>query len=177
MNEKKSAFDTVSDKRAREFWEQEPGRALGGEKLASVEGDKSEDRSQPVVVLAAEEPERFLELVGYLPHAIQDILIQYYLLGRTQTQIGKLLGLSQTAVWQAVRLGVRSICAVIGGGVTEEQRKAREEMLGYRTRKESRELLKVEAPENLGEFRITTDDVNLMEFFAPSTTDGSVSKC
>ncbi len=186
----KSAFDAVSDKRAAELFRADPEAALSGTRLNSAEADPGADRSRAIISLATEQPERFLELVGYLPHAIQDIFFQYYLLGRTQTQIGSLLGMSQTGVWQALRLGLEAICAIIAlGGPPDLQflpgkasplrvraYNVYQEMLAFQTRAGTRETLKVEEPERLGEFELRVDDETLELNFSPSTTDGPVSR-
>jgi hypothetical protein len=187
----KTAFDAVSDKRSVEFFRASPEEALSGSRLSSAEADPGADRSRAIISLAVEQPERFLELVGYLPHAIQDIFFQYYLLGRTQTQIGSLLGMSQTGVWQALRLGIEAICAVIlSGGEPPDLRfvpsvnaplhrkayDAYQAMLEFETKAEARGMLRIDSPRNLGEFILRVDDETLEVQFAPSTTDGPVSR-
>ncbi len=187
----KTAFDAVSDKRAVEFWRADEESSLAGSRLNSAEADPGADRSRAVISLAVDASERFLELVGYLPHAIQDIFYQYYLLGRTQTQIGSLLGMSQTGVWQALRLGIEAICAIIAsGGEPPDMRylpsdkaprhkqayDAYQRMLDFQTKADNRAELRVDSPANLGEFELRVDDRTLEIQFSPFTTDGPVSR-
>lgn len=187
-DEKKTAFETVSDARAERFFTDSPEEALSGSRLASAEADPGADRSLAIVNLAVDEPERFLELVSYLPHALQDIVYQHFLLGRTQTQIGNLLGLGQTAVWQLLKLSVEGLCAVIAwggeppndlvgswvaGSREARMREAWEAVLRFRTKRDQRRDLYVNAPKALGRFDIrVTDDFEIQ--FTPQTTDGPV---
>lgn len=197
MDEKKTTFESTSEARAVDFFNRSPEDALAGSSLVSAETDKASDRSEPITNLAVEQPERFIELVSYLPHAIQDIFFQFYFLGRTQTQIGELMDKGQTVIWQTLELGTRAICAIIHFGSPNELLKreqwyavtrttppepersmiiAYKAALAFRTKPESREELVVEEPGNLGDFEISANDVNLMAFFAPATTDGPVGK-
>lgn len=196
-DEKKTTFESTSEARAVDMFRRSPEEALSGAGLVSAETDKSADRSLPIANLAVDEPERFIELVSYLPHAIQDIFFQFYFLGRTQTQIGELMDKGQTVIWQTLELGTRAICAIIHFGSASELLKkdqwyavtrttppepehsmiiAFKAALAFRTKPESREDLVVEEPDNLGDFEISANDINLMDFFAPSTTDGPVGK-
>lgn len=186
----KTAFDAVSDQRAVEFFRADEMSALSGSRLSSAEADPGADRSRAMISLAKECSERFLELASFLPHAIQDIFYQVYFLGRTQTQVGRLLGMSQTGVWQALRLGQEAICAIIAlGGPPDLQflpgknsplrvraYNTYQEMLAFQTKSENREGLKVEEPGTLGEFEIRVDDDTLEVHFSPFTTDGPASR-
>lgn len=184
----KSAYETMSDARAAEFYREDPGASLRGERLMSAETGEDEgtfhgtpeEKSKAVVVLAMEQRERFLELVGYLPHAIQDIFIQFYLLERTQEQIGETLGMSQTAIWQALKLGMEAMCAVMLYGddclrlenIPKQAADAYAAMLAWTTEVGQREELVLRTPKNVGEFEIRVDDETLELHFAPSTRRG-----
>lgn len=121
--EKKSCFETTSEIRSLASYYHDPEQALRAERLISAETDPEADRSLAIANLAVDDRARFVELVEELPHVIQDIFFQYYLLGRTQTQIGYALGRSQTAVWQQRDLGLEAICACVyfGGPPTVDQ--------------------------------------------------------
>lgn len=189
-SKKKTAFETTADLRSIDLFAQAPEDALSGTRLVSAETDPSADRSQAIVELAVDDPLRFVELVSYLPHAIQDIFFQYYFLGRTQTQIGELVGASQTAVWQALRLGTEAICAVIvfgqppndrvpEGEMTPLQRRAMEAWRAvnkFATRAENRGELRKREPRTLGQFVLGIDEKTFELSFAPGTTDGPVSR-
>ena len=179
---RKSPIDSLSEQRAVETFRDDPDAALAGSQLSSAETCSGGNESA-VIVLAEEQPERFLELIGYLPHAIQDIFLQYYFLGRTQTQIAETLGMTQSpGVWQALRLGIEAICAVIAFGgppgpgtpANHPLAVAYQTMLDWQTKPEMRETKVIRTPRNLGEFEINAEDVNLMEFFAPGTEHGPV---
>lgn len=111
--DRKNCFETTADIRSLASYYHDPDSVLSGQRLTSAETDPEADRSLAIANLALDAPERFLELVGELPAPIQDIFLQYYLLGRTQTQIGYLLGRSQTAVWQQRDIGLEAMCAFI----------------------------------------------------------------
>jgi hypothetical protein len=176
--------------RAVDLYRKDPEAALAGRGLVSVEGDNENDRSLAIVELAGTERERFIELVGSLPEPLQDIFFQHYLLGRTQTQIAKLIDWSQSSggrrgVSQGLKIGEKGICAVIAWGgevpsacVTERDRKlmaAYKAMEMFRGKKVP--ALAIRSSRNLGSFVIRTDDEALDEFFAPGTTDGAVRRC
>jgi hypothetical protein len=173
---KKTVYETSSDDLAQELFRVDPEAALAGSKLVSAEAnvDTRDDwqaspnrkKSKMVFELASGQPERFLELVGFLPHIIQDIFYQYFLLGRTQTQIGKLLDMSQKNVWQALEVGVDAIANVALRGELSQ------EALSFRTDPETREELFVEESTKLGSFILSTSDETWEQNFAPSTPDG-----
>jgi hypothetical protein len=171
--------------RAVDLYRKDPEAALAGRGLVSVEGDNENDRSLAIVELAGTERERFIELVGSLPEPLQDIFFQHYLLGRTQTQIARLIDWSQSSggrrgVSQGLRIGERGMCAVIAWGKCEgssdpQLHEAYEAMERFRSKRAP--AVTIRAPRNLGSFVIRTDDEALDEFFAPGTTDGAVRRC
>lgn len=188
---KKSPLDLSSDARAEQLFRQDEERAVSGLVLSSAETDPSADRSLAITELALRDPARFIELVNYLPHAIQDMFYQYYFLGRTQEQIGKLIGCGQTRVWQSLKLGREAMCAVIyfgqppsvslicGEVMTPRELKLKaawDSCLAYHVREENKEELAIKTPRNLGEFVVSTVDDELNEFFAPMTTDGPICR-
>ena len=128
--------------------------------------------------LAEGQPERFLELVGYLPHVIQDIFYQYFLLGRTQDQIGATLDLRQKQVWQALELGVESIAVIAlyggepPGDAPEEVLSVYGRMLAFKTDPSQRATLIFDEPTTLGDFILSTSDKEIEKQFAPGTPDG-----
>jgi hypothetical protein len=194
---KKTVYETSSDDLAQELFRVDPDAALSGSKLVSAEAnvDTRDDwqaspnrkKSKMVFELASGQPERFLELVGFLPHIIQDIFYQYFLLGRTQTQIGRLLDMSQKNVWQALEVGVGGVAALIhfNGPPTIQMSSFKETaragrvawdawqtVLEFRTSAEQRKELIVEESTKLGSFILSTSDETWEQNFAPSTPDG-----
>lgn len=187
-DQRKSAYDTVSDRRAVEMYRDDDERSLKGERLASAETDPSADRTKAIAELAVEQPERFLELVGYLPHVIQDVFYQYYLLGRTGKQISRVLEMSPSSsgkfgVTQRLQLGIAAICAIIAFGrpPRDEDWRAAEGSRKWKLLEAWREMerveakteaeLRVRAPKGLGEFEVRIEDEALAEFFAPASKD------
>lgn len=174
----------MSDIRAIEAFERDPEEALAGDTLISGETQSDTDQlansrkfrmRRAVARFAVEEPERFLELVGYLPHTIQDIVLQYFLLGREQTQIAEVVGGSQTSVWQGLRLGIEAICAIIafkqeGWQSIPKADEAYQAMITYRDKEEGE--LTLTEPAILGQFDVPLTEKELEILFAPMNADG-----
>ena len=175
---KGTRFEITSEKRAVDLFKSDSIAALSGDRLISAETDPELDRSSAIASLASDSPERFLDLVGCLPHLIQDIFFQYYLLGRTQTQIGQLLGCSQTKVWQHLRLGTEAMCAIIEFGGPPpilDQSLNQKAMKAYRALEkltDHADSLTVREPSTLGQFDLSIDDSTFAMNFAPASTDG-----
>jgi len=68
--------------------------------------------------LAEDYPEKFTELVNKVSPFSQDILIQYYLLRRTQEQIGAVMELTQERVHYALTRAIKEL----KDGIVEGQR-------------------------------------------------------
>lgn len=171
---KKTAYETSSDHLAERLFAEDPEGALSGSQIVSAEGHSTDDwsaspnrkKSKMVYELATEQPERFLELVAFLPHIIQDIFYQYFLLGRTQTQIGDVLGLRQKQVWQALEVGIDGIAHISAyGGPSPE-------VLVFKTDPSQRKEMSITEPMSLGEFILSTSDKTIEESFSPETPDG-----
>lgn len=173
--------------RAVELWQRSPEEALSGGALGSIEGDPEADHTQAIVELAGRDPERFEELVEALPEPLQDIFFQHYLLGRTQTQIARLIDWSQSSggrkgVSQGLRIGWEGMCAVIAWGGEEptgdNTERGKKLLAAYaameRFRGQRGPRLTVRAPRELGNFTVRSNHPQLAEFFAPGTTDGPV---
>jgi len=175
-----TAFEMNSEMRAIDLFERDPEAALAGSKLISLETDPSFDRSLAITELALNRPERFLELVSYLPHAIQDIFFQYYLLGRTQTQIAKLVGSTQTNIWQAIKAGLGAICAVLSTNGLPTRKDPMwleyEKVLQFAEKMSHRSMLKIAEPKILGSFTLPITEEEFEQCFAPMTTDGPLHR-
>lgn len=165
---RKSTFDTMADTRAVAQFRSNPEAALAGESLISAETDQETSCANAVISFATEQPERFLELVQTLPHSIQDIFYQFYLLGRTQDQIADTLSVSQALIWKALGIGLIGICEAIRDGApgTECQRFSLPEV--------SSEEKTFKMPPSLGQFVISVDE-DLALHFSPMTTNGAVN--
>ena len=155
------------------LFRESPESALAGSGLFSIE--TSPIPASSVIELATNSPDRFLSLVAFMVPLIQDILIQYYLLGRTYDQIGDLLFPRLTDRRQAVktgnRIGVRAlaVAASCGGDVStiptdSPLRSAWSDMLNWSPSTGGR--IRVRAPRDLGDFVIHPNG-QLGELFAP----------
>ena len=171
---KKTAYETSSDHLAERLFAEDPVGALSGSQIVSAEGHSADDwsaspnrkKSKMVREMAEVQTERFLELTSYLPHIIQDIFYQYFILGRIQEHIGETLGLRQKQVWQALEVGVDAIASVSATGQISQA------ALEFKTSAEQRETLSIEEPAILGEFIVSISDEDIEELFSPMTPDG-----
>jgi hypothetical protein len=148
------------------------------------------ESGSPILSLAHEDTDRFIDLVGHLSPMIQDIFLQYYLLGRTYEQIGALLFPHSGRWWQQEQvkkgneIGLNALCAVIAydGPPPVNARKrhlvaAYQEMLRFdrftkriRVRREAGERTQAytfKIPKSLGLFAVTPNG-DLGELFPPS---------
>ena len=174
----KTPFELSSDARAVDRFREDEQAALAGTQLLSPETDaaarerwsRSPNRKKSKMMgeLAAADPARFLELVQQLPHVIQDIFFQYYLLGRAQEHIGQTLEMSQTAVWQTLSLGIDGVCALIQGKPLPDA--------VAEFKHDCKKTLCFKEPGTLGQFELRVDDDTLELNFAPQTTEGAIQK-
>lgn len=161
------------------IFRESPEKAIAGQTLVSAEGSP-EGLSTAILGIIESDREKFLYLISLLSPVIQDIFIQYYLLGRTYAQIGAVLFPRQTQGSQAFtvqtgnRIGLRALCAVIkfGGEPTKKQAKKFPELaLAYtemqKFQNAERGDLEVAASSILGDFVVPLQ-ADLAEFFSPS---------
>ena len=166
---------------AESLWRDDPDSAFAGLGLLSAESSAAIDHSDPLLALTTSNPARFLSLVADLPPLIADILIQYYLLGRTYAQIGALLfpRRSRNAQCIAVKLGNRygraalaalircgSPSRILARGPNSPFRRAWDRASQWRAY-ESHRPATLRSPRDLGDFVITPNG-QLSELFAPS---------
>jgi hypothetical protein len=123
--------------------------------------------------LAQEQQERFLELIGFFPPVVQDVFIQYLIMGRNQAQISETLGIVQgSETWKALRLGTQAICAILAWGSDSSKMNGHAYAASYRwiqkwkTRTTSTRILRLKLPVNLGKFEVSGEDRDLAEFFS-----------
>jgi len=167
-SEKKSAFETVSDAKAVEQFRDDPEGALAGGDLVSIETDPDAARVDAIRAYAQEKPAEFLEAARQLPLVLQDIVYQFYLLGRTQTHIAETLNLTQKQVWQHLRLALEGIGYVLKGDRIPDEIAG---IRGHCRKKFAR------TDDALGAFvfHLDPEDVDsLLEHFAPMTTGGPI---
>jgi hypothetical protein len=146
----------------------------GATRLLSVETTSSR---YSIASVALEHSEAFLGLVGKLPPLIQDVLIQYYLLGKTYNQICAIVlpERSTFLIHKAHHLGVRALGAIVefGGKPTRKQAKQRpelsryyDEMIEFSEKYGSHESVRIEMKKALASFEIVPNG-QLKELFAP----------
>ena len=145
--------------------------------LVSAESSIEHDRSKAALALASDDPDRFIELCWYLTPICHDILIQYYILGRTHHQIGSLFFSDRSTVaikWQIqkghqIAVKALAVASRFDGPPLESAeprfRKAWKDMLNWEPRIENRRKLK--AHSGLGEF-VVIPNGQLGELFAPT---------
>jgi hypothetical protein len=175
--------DRSVDEHARTLWRESPEAAFAGNGLYSAEAIGHIHSTRPelrlsfaVVTLATNDPERFLSLTSQLTPIIQDILIQYYLLGRTYWQIGSLLfpGRSLESTERVIRdghgIGLSALALSIRSGESTDIRDSDplwRNMLEWTPREKDRRSVRVKTPRDLGDFIIVPNG-QLGELFAPA---------
>lgn len=148
-----------------------PDRAFSGRKLISVETSE-EGSSQAIADIASDDPVRFAVLISALSPIIQDILLQYYLLGRTHDEIGFVLfpnkakknrdrskNPAELAARRGHEIGIAALCAVMQGGTHDG-------MLKFEARTRRKKEVRVSSSSDLGQFVIKPNG-QLPELFAP----------
>jgi hypothetical protein len=173
---KSSIFDTMSSVQAVSLFRSDPECALRGGALASFEASSPpQGRTAATFNLAADQPERFMELVECLPPLIQDILIQYYILKRTQSQIAKTLSMKSqsTDISRRLKLGREAICAIIAWGKDPKKMNGHPAAASYRLLLardgKRKKQLRVRVHRELGKFEVRAADSKIGEFFVHCT--------
>jgi hypothetical protein len=105
----------------RHFNEDEPG-SLDGSQLISIESDAN-TQEQDIFVYVHENFPAFLQLIKSIRIRDSEMLRIYYVLRKTQSQLGPIFGLSQTIASFNLRMAVKVIACLImfGGAPTQEQ--------------------------------------------------------
>jgi hypothetical protein len=97
--------------------------ALRGGTLLSIETCDEFTSEQTIYTYVLDHFDKFLRFIRLLPKLEQDLVLAYYTLGVTQTDLGRLFGLTQTVCSSQLRLAVRCLGALImfQGSPTEAQ--------------------------------------------------------
>jgi len=103
-------------------------------------------------------------------------MLQYYLLGRTQSQIGVLLGTTQDVISAAVTLGTRALAAKACGRRRGVSNVWRDMGTLQRRRERDRRPLTLHEPAVLGQFSVRASDPNFESVLAPETINGSIAR-
>lgn len=163
--------------RAQDIFNESPDNSLSGTGLYSAESVPGWGRTTSVIEYVTDEPDRFLSLVAHLTPVVEDILIQYYLLGRTYSQIGSLLfplKAERVRCWtvhKGTRIGLAALASLLASGGTLPIAAAHSapwtEMLGWvPLDSDRRRTIRLRAPRDLGDFVIVPNG-QLAELFAP----------
>lgn len=104
-------------------YEHDEEGALDGAQLISAESDPEVQREQGIFIFINGNFAAFLGYLRNLSLRDQELLLAYYSLRKTQTQLAPIFRTSQTLCSAAMRAAVRAMCAYIafGGQPTEER--------------------------------------------------------
>ena len=174
------AYQNLGFDRADEIFRQDEHAALSGSTTLSAETMPMEWNSTvPLLNLATDSPDRFLHLISHLTPILEDIFIQYYLMGRTYAQIGALLfpsrgsNAAEIQVKTGHRIGVDALCVYLRTrgrisrlGQRSAMRGQWARMLEWQ-RSTARRPLRIRLHDDLGEF-VVHPNGQLDELFAPS---------
>ena len=167
--------NAVAIRMAVECFEENVEQALEGRKLFSLETNHKLDRSTTIVDFILNNPQCFIALAKDLPPLMQDIIFQYYFLGRAQTQIGQILGTNQDTVWRGIVLATKALCAKACKVRPQGIKKVWSDMeVLQRRRHKDRTRLKLDEPPILGKFKVKLTQEAFEDYFVSASSDGSI---
>jgi hypothetical protein len=116
-------MEGIAGDRAVLAYEHDEEGALYGAQLISAETDPDVQREQDIFIFINGNFAAFLNYLRNLSLRDQELLLAYYCLRKTQTQLAPILKTSQTLCSAGMRAAVRAMCAYItfGGQPTEER--------------------------------------------------------
>jgi len=116
-------MDSVAGDRAVLAYDHDEEAALDGAQLISAETDPDQQREQDIFIFINGNFAAFLSYLRNLSLRDQELLLAYYCLRKTQTQLAPIFQTSQTLCSASMRAAVRAMCAYIafGGQPTEER--------------------------------------------------------
>lgn len=115
-------MEGIAGDRAVLAYEQDEEGALYGAQLISAETDPDVQREQDIFIFINENFAAFLNYLRNLSLRDQELLLAYYCLRKTQTQLAPIFKTSQTLCSAGMRAALRAMCAYIafGGHPTED---------------------------------------------------------
>ncbi len=121
--ENSAYMESVAGDRAVLAYENDEEGALDGAQLISAETDPDVQREQDIFIFIKGNFAAFLNYLRNLSLRDQELLLAYYCLRKTQTQLAPMFKTSQTLCSAGMRAAVRAMCAYIafGGQPTEER--------------------------------------------------------
>jgi len=112
VDEHNPAFQSGDASRAIQSWHENSERSLEGSSLLSVESQGNEGPEVKVRTYVLEHFASFLRHLRHLAHRDQSLLLSYYILCKTQTQIGVCYDKTQTVASHDLRANVRALVAI-----------------------------------------------------------------
>lgn len=121
--ENSAYMESIAADRAVLAYEHDEEGALDGAQLISAETDPDVQREQDIFIFINGNFAAFLGYLRNLNLRDRELLLAYYCLRKTQTQLAPIFKTSQTLCSAGMRAAVRAMCAHIsfGGQPTEEQ--------------------------------------------------------
>jgi hypothetical protein len=121
--ENSAYMESVAGDRAVLAYDHDEEGALDGAQLISAETDPDMQREQDIFIFINGNFAGFLNYLRNLSLRDQELLLAYYCLRKTQTQLAPIFKTSQTLCSAGMRAAVRAMCAYIafGGQPTEER--------------------------------------------------------
>lgn len=110
MAEDSPYFQSIVANRALLLDEQE---ALEGGVLVSIETAEDQAQEQDIWVWLQDHFEQFLRLLRHLSKEDQELLLSYYLLGKTQSTLATIHHSTQTVCSFKIRMAVKNLCAFL----------------------------------------------------------------
>jgi hypothetical protein len=116
-------MDSVAGDRAVLAYDHDEEAALAGAQLISAETDSDLQQEQDIFIFISRNFAGFLRYLRNLSLRDQELLLAYYCLRKTQTQLAPIFMTSQTLCSAGMRAAVRAMCAYIAfdGQPTEER--------------------------------------------------------
>lgn len=121
--ENSAYMESIASDRAVLAYDHDEEAALDGTQLISAETDPDLQREQDIFIFINGNFAAFLGYLRNLSLRDQELLLAYYCLRKTQTQLAPMFKTSQTLCSAGMRAAVRAMCAYItfGGQPTEER--------------------------------------------------------
>lgn len=114
--ENSAYMEGIAGDRAVLAYEHDEEGALYGAQLISAETDPDVQREQDIFIFINGNFAAFLNYLRNLSLRDQELLLAYYCLRKTQTQLGPMFKTSQTLCSAGMRAAVRAMCAYISDG-------------------------------------------------------------
>lgn len=112
MSENTPYFQSIVSARSLAHFAEDEIGSLEGTQLISIESEAN-SQEQDTFVYVTENFAKFLELIRLLKPRDQELLLAYYSLRKTQTQLAPIFGTTQTVLSFQMRIAIKTLCAYI----------------------------------------------------------------